>query len=98
VSTEADELVRRFILGKYREERAIRTHSGRAHLLACPEVEVADPEAYDSTYGCDTGCEYVRFEATIRCPHGYSEEYEWGDFDDIASILPRLDELRKADG
>lgn len=95
--SEADDLVRRFILDKYREEsrlpgRGDREHS---HLAACAEVEVADPDAYNGLYGCDTGCEYARFEATIRCPHGYSEEYEWGDFGEIAGILPQLDELRR---
>lgn len=94
--SDADELVRRFILGKYREENTWRVSPERSHLVTCPDVEVADPDAYNGMYGCDTGCEYARFEATIRCPHGHSEEYEWGDFGEIADILPQLDELRQA--
>ncbi|GAA0853385.1 hypothetical protein ACFQVD_26625 [Streptosporangium amethystogenes subsp. fukuiense] len=83
---EADERVTRFILKTYREE------GYNDHLTTCPDLTAQNPEGYNSQYGCDTGCEYVRFEATMTCPHGESDDFEWGDFDDLASILKQLDE------
>lgn len=90
---DADKLVARFILATYREP-------GKAynqHLKACPDLIVENPDARDGTYRCDTGCEYVRFEAVITCPHGEREEFEWGKFGNLAGILA---EMRKdeADG
>lgn len=77
----ADEKVARFILATYREPG--EGQGSNEHLRACPDAVVADPDTSDGTYGCDTGCEYVRFEATITCPHGESEGFEWGDFGSV---------------
>lgn len=86
--TEFDDLVQRYILRKYREGHP------RTHLAKCDEIELVDPSAEDGYYGCDTGCEYFRFEATLRCSHGESVEYEWGDFGMMADLFPALDRLR----
>lgn len=39
--------------------------------------EDADVEFYNGEYGCDTGCEYVRFE--VECPH-CGDSFETGEF------------------
>lgn len=52
-----------------------------------------DEGAQDGSYVCDTGCDYVRFEAVIECPHGFSELVEWGEFGDLAGILEDLKKL-----
>ena len=57
------------------------------HLRQCGGVSALPTECYDSTYGCDTGCEYVRLEAVVFCYHGVSVEYEYGDFGDLADML-----------
>ena len=60
------------------------------HLRGCPEAKVYQSEAHDGEYGCDTGCEYVTFTATIKCPHE-SEEYEYGEFGELADWIRLLD-------
>ncbi len=58
------------------------------HLPHCPELTVTHATAVDGVYGCDTGCEYVRFEADVSCPHGERVEgWRWGEFGDLAMIL-----------
>ncbi|WP_433364128.1 hypothetical protein [Streptosporangium sp. CA-115845] len=84
---DADERVARFILATYRKPG----EADNEHLAACPEAHVEDPDAYNGTYGCDTGCDYARFEAIIACPHGERADFNWGDFGDVASILEELD-------
>lgn len=37
-----------------------------------------EPEMYNGTYGCDTGCDYVRFE--VYCPHCRRLNYQTGCF------------------
>ena len=39
--------------------------------------ENADGHCFNSVYGCDTGCEYVRFE--LECPH-CGDSFETGQF------------------
>lgn len=56
-----------------------------------------DPDAYNGSYGCDTGCDYARFEAVITCPHGEREQFEWGDFGEIGRILEEFEEESDAD-
>lgn len=47
--------------------------------LLCPFCNAElEEKMYDSTYGCDTGCEYVRFE--INCPRCNKMIYATGDF------------------
>lgn len=54
--------------------------------MAEPEVELLCPfcngaleeDMYDGTYGCDTGCDYVRF--SLECPHCKKEVYRTGAF------------------
>lgn len=88
---KANELVARFILRTYREPH----QADNQHLKECPDITVDDPDAYDGTYACDTGCEYVRFEALITCPHGEREAFKWGDFGRLSSILEEMSEMEE---
>ena len=88
--TNADEKVNRLILRRYRSEADGVAYPN--HIQRCPDVYVAEADASDGTYGCDTGCEYVRFEATLRCPHGEETEFEWGDFGELAYMLDEMDD------
>lgn len=95
-----DELVNRYVMRTYRTENTKRERRGsygewvpkaeQPHLVACPEA-VADATAEDGVYGCETGCDYARFEATISCPHGFSEQYEYGQFGELSYILEDLE-------
>ncbi|MER7361903.1 hypothetical protein [Nonomuraea wenchangensis] len=89
---DADERVARFILKTYREPG----EAENAHLRDCPDATVQDPDAYDGTYGCDTGCDYARFEGVITCPHGEREQFEWGDFGEIGGILDEMEQDERA--
>jgi hypothetical protein len=45
----------------------------------CPFCNhVLDIKMFDGTYGCDTGCDYVRFE--VECPGCKRSIYETGSF------------------
>lgn len=47
--------------------------------LLCPFCNsVLDEHLYDSAYGCDRGCEYVRFE--LECPTCKKVVFDTGDF------------------
>ena len=87
---DADELVARYILREYRREKT-NSYGGTPHLAECPEATVEHPQAEDGEYGCETGCEYVRMTATIRCPHGESSNYEYGEFGQLAYIIEDLE-------
>lgn len=63
-----------------------RKNGASEHLRACNPLTVSY-KGMDSVYGCDTGCEYARLEATITCPHGESEDYEYGQFGELADLL-----------
>lgn len=55
-------------------------------------------EAYETTYGCETGCPYVRIE--IRCSKCNKTLYVKGDFGSIDSEEERknyLDEIEDAE-
>jgi hypothetical protein len=84
----ANELVTRFILRTYRQPG----EAANSHLKDCPDILVEDQDAYDGERGCDTGCSYVRLEAVMTCPHGEREEFRWGEFGRLASILEELEE------
>lgn len=83
----ANELVARYIISHYREENG----PCGDHLSSCPDITVTDADASDGSYGCDTGCEYVRFEAVLTCPHGESEAHEFGEFGELTWILEDLE-------
>lgn len=83
--SDADELVTAYILDQYRKSTL-----NIGHLSTCPDVRVEDPDYTDGSYGCDTGCEYVTFDAVITCPHGEREEFEYGEFGDLAGIISWL--------
>jgi hypothetical protein len=87
----ADELVRGYVLELLRG-RAGELGGGVAveHPRTCPEVVVVESEATDGCYECDTGCEYVRLEALVRCPHG-EWHFTWGNFGELAWIIEELE-------
>lgn len=91
----ADELVARYILRMYRENRCNSLGDPTTHLAGCMDAVVTDPDAQGGTYGCDTGCDYYTLTATISCPHGESEDYEYGDFGEISYLI---EDLEKEDG
>lgn len=89
----ADALVARYIL---REFRSGGPHGDETadHLAGCPEAVVTSPDASDGTYGCDTGCSYVTFEALIACPHVTAPyEHSFGEFGELAWILEDIAEM-----
>ncbi len=83
-SPDADARVSAWVAEQYRADGM-----SNAHLRTCPDLAVTY-EGRDGVWGCDTGCEYWRFEATMTCPHGEREEYEYGDFGTLADILDDL--------
>lgn len=90
MSERAAALLARWVLGQYRDQPA---GSGNQHLRACPQAVATDVDGGDGAYGCDTGCDYVRLEAVISCPHGERDEYEYGDFGELAWIIEDLEAL-----
>ncbi len=84
--TNADELLAAVVLRKYREDREGRDD----HLASCPDTVARDVSGENGTYGCDTGCEYYKLTATLKCPH---EELDWeyGDFGDIAGLIEDME-------
>jgi hypothetical protein len=86
---DADALVARYIIQHLRDE--VPYDQGRLdHIAQCPEAVVTDPDARNGSYGCDTGCEYARFTATLTCPHGEPANYDFGEFGELAYILEDL--------
>lgn len=84
-SPAVDFAVNQFVLERFRRE-----HTG--HLAECPDITVAEYEAYDGAYGCDTRCEYLRLEATVTCPHTETPtEFTYGEFGDIAGFIEELE-------
>ncbi|MEU0624942.1 hypothetical protein ABZ329_29295 [Streptomyces rubiginosohelvolus] len=100
-AAKADAIVSRYILRKFREETKAnmtsplpsfraRVSESAAHLVSCPDLRVVDQEATNGSYGCDTGCDYARLEADLICSHGMREEYEYGDFGELADMLQEI--------
>lgn len=87
----ADELLARYVLRGYREKNTPAFGAPPPHLVSCEEATAKHVEAEDGTYGCETGCEYVRLTAMVECPHGESVEFEYGDFGDIAGIIEEME-------
>jgi len=89
--------VARYILDSFRSEwpgnrsNVFPGATDRPHLLDCGEATVDHLDGGDGFYGCDTGCEYIRLSATIRCPHGEAQEYDYGLFGELSDILDDLD-------
>jgi hypothetical protein len=48
---------------------------GKEHSVATGDEDMS-AQIYNSMYGCDSGCLYVRFELSCPCGH----EFETGDF------------------
>ena len=86
----ADQKVIRYVLAKLKEDASTDREK---HLAACTDTEVADLDGADVGYGCETGCDYVQFDAVIRCPHGDAVSYTYGDFGDLAGILEEIEEM-----
>lgn len=80
-------LVASWLMSKFREE----CHTDN-HLRDCPEAKTVNPDGYDGVYGCDTGCEYTRLEVEINCSHGYSENFHYGQFGDLDTLLYDLED------
>lgn len=61
------------------------------HLRQCPDLVVSDVNGFDTS--CPEGtCEFVKLEATLTCPHGYSGEYEYytpGWLEDVFAAMDR---------
>lgn len=70
--------------------RGYRKNGGNQHLRGCDQA-VVEVAGGDSTYGCDTGCDYLRLDAVLTCPHGERDEYEYGDFTELAFIIEDLE-------
>lgn len=51
--------------------------------ILCPFCNgKVETEMYNGTYGCDTGCDYIRFE--VRCPGCHRGIYSTGCFGEFA--------------
>jgi len=62
------------------------------HLRACPDAVTETLEGGDSSYGCTTGCEYVRLEAVIVCTHGErDDDYTYGEFGELPDIIADIE-------
>ncbi len=83
-AADVNALVRRWLLSQYRQEQPGK------HLSDCLDTDVVDASGEDGAYGCDTGCEYVRLSAFLACSHGDRDDYEYGTFGDLATILEDL--------
>jgi hypothetical protein len=77
-------LLTAWVLDRYRDAET-------GHLAECPDATVVERDVYDSIYGCDTGCEYLRVEARITCPHHQAVDWEDGDFAELADVIKDLE-------
>lgn len=69
------------------------------HLEQCPEIVVTAGEGHDGVYGCDTGCEYLRIEAKVTCPHvGVSATFEYSGFNSMDLVFYEMDQIRREAG
>ena len=81
-------LLKAWLLARYRE-----AGDSERHLRICPETVVVDHEVTDGTYGCDTGCEFLRWSVTVQCPHHERHEVNDGEFGDMRTVITGLEEL-----
>lgn len=94
----ADELLRDYVLQQFRKEYYNEAQPRQLHLLECQETVVREADGTDGVYGCDTGCEYLRLECIMGCPHGEDIAYEYGEFGDIAFLIQGLEQLSREKG
>lgn len=87
-AARANEKVCRYILEQFKDDPG--TDPAAKHLSACESIRVTDPDAQSGTYGCDTGCDYTRFEAVVACDHGLQYEFEYGEFGMLGDIIEGL--------
>lgn len=90
----ANTLLERFVIREFRSENA------GTHLGECPDLAVADLDARDGSYGCDTGCEYLRLEASLTCPHEPHPTvvFTYGEFGDMSRLIEDLVRMEKEEG
>lgn len=88
----SDDLLRRWLWRRLYDHEDLNPH-----FLGCQEAELKF-KAYDGEYGCDTGCEYLRLEATIECEAcEVKQRVDYGEFGDIASLVRALEAFEKGD-
>lgn len=92
----ANQLLAAYVVREFRDDYRDCAGTGQekhSHLANCPTVDVHRYNAVNGLYGCDTGCDYVRFEAVIMCmcPGEWTVDYEFGTFGEIAYILEELE-------
>lgn len=98
----ADRLVAAYILRAFHSDydrmtyrQGFYRHAAEMHLARCPTMRLTEHEATGGFYGCETGCDYSRFTATIVCGCGRSVDYEYGEFGELADIIADLIEEDK---
>lgn len=88
--TEGDQRVAEWLIGRFRTGDLKGQPFGGGdidHLRVCHLLDV-EFEGTNGSYNCDTGCEYARLEATIRCPHtSGSVDVEYGEFGELADLM-----------
>jgi hypothetical protein len=89
---DVDTMIADFLLRRWRAEEPNSYDAADGHLRTCLAAAVTEIDARNGSYGCDTGCEYVRLEATILCLHGEMLTYTYGDFGDLADLLVEVEE------
>lgn len=65
-------------------------------VICCNSATVQAIDAYDGSYGCETGCEYARLEAVVTCDVHGKKDWEYGTFGDLASLLDEFVENRNS--
>lgn len=63
------------------------------HLRQCDTAWVQDVDGGDSFYGCETGCEYVRIKASVKCKCGHLICYRYDDFGDMEGLFMMMDRM-----
>ncbi|MFI6485190.1 hypothetical protein ACIBH1_45280 [Nonomuraea sp. NPDC050663] len=72
--------------------RRYRKEGKDAHLMACDQLRATEMQISDGFWECDCpyGCEYVRFEAVMRCRHGHEDLFMWGQFGTSDLVLAEI--------
>src|SRR5690349_8589974 len=93
----ADEHVARFVLAKYRDDFvSVSAADDKKHLAKCLDTTVRHVVGSDGFYGCESMCEYATLTAAVSCPHGFSDEYEYGEFGDLGDLLRDVERYERA--
>lgn len=86
----SDELVKRWLWAKYKAHE-----DADSHLKSCETADM-DLDMNDGEYGCDTGCEYLRMEARIKCEHTeLVHTIDYGEFGTLYYLILELEEFEK---